>query len=177
MGESFFLSQSLTKKMRYVWTKSDHWGLSYEPAKFVRISARVSRALLARGLSWTLNMRSFSHTDRILLPHISFFASGPNLEKSSLPFFTENFSSSWKVTSTETDILSNFLNLSSWEVTKLQPYLPTNCLLCTRFICALSTNLARVARERKFPIFFRFRKRGGKWSKKILSEKWQRAFL
>ena len=60
-------------------------------------------------MSWTLNRRSFSHTDRILLPHISFFASGPNLEKSSLPFFTENFSSSWKVTSTETDILSNFL--------------------------------------------------------------------
>ena len=67
------------------------------------------RGLLARGMSWTLNRRSFSHTDRILLPHISFFSSGPNLEKSSLPFFTENFSSSWKVTSTETDILSNFL--------------------------------------------------------------------
>ena len=40
MAESFSLSQSQTKKIRYVGTKSDNWGLSYDLAKFVRISAR-----------------------------------------------------------------------------------------------------------------------------------------
>ena len=47
MVESFSLSQNLTKKIRYVGKKSDHWGLSYAPAKFVQISPSNSRATLA----------------------------------------------------------------------------------------------------------------------------------
>ena len=46
--------------------------------------ARVARELLARGFSRTLNSRSFSHNDRILLRHILFFPPGPDLEKWSL---------------------------------------------------------------------------------------------
>ena len=80
MEESFLFSQDQTQKKRYVGPKSDHYELSYEPPKFVR----TWRGLLARGLSWTLNMRSFSHTDRILLPHISFFPPGPYSEKRAL---------------------------------------------------------------------------------------------
>ena len=87
MEENFYLSQDQTQKKRYVGTKSDHWGLRYGPAKFVRIWW----GLLARGLIWTLNRRSFSHTDRILLQHISFLASGPDLNKSFSQLFTQNF--------------------------------------------------------------------------------------
>ena len=41
--KSFYLSQDQTQIKRYVGTKSDHWGLSYGPANFVRMSARVAR--------------------------------------------------------------------------------------------------------------------------------------
>ena len=56
-----------------------------------RQSSYESRELLARGLSGTLNRRSFSHTDRILLQHILFFAPGPDLNKSFSQLFAQNF--------------------------------------------------------------------------------------
>jgi len=48
MEESFYLSQDQTQKKRYVGTKSDHWGLRYGPAKFVRMSYLVPRTWAPR---------------------------------------------------------------------------------------------------------------------------------
>ena len=103
--ELFSLSEDQAEKIRYVEAKSDQYERSYVCLKFNSI---LSRATLARFVR-TLQARISAPSDQILLPHILFFASGSDLKKSSLPFFTEKFSSTWKVTSTETDILSNFL--------------------------------------------------------------------
>ena len=77
--------------------------------------ASNSRAILA-GFVRTLSARSSAPSYQILFQHILFFASCSDLTKSSLPFFTEKFSSTWKVASTETDILSNFLQRVSQAV-------------------------------------------------------------
>ena len=100
--EFFFLSEDQAEKMRYVEAKSDQYERSYVCLKFNTI---LSRATLARFVR-TLPARSSAPSDPILFQHILFFASASDLKKSSLPFFTEKFSSTWKVTSTETDILS-----------------------------------------------------------------------
>ena len=67
------------------------WAVSLKSSNESVASSRVCAGVLARGLSWTLNRRIFSHTDRILLQHISFLASGPNLNKSFSQLFTQNF--------------------------------------------------------------------------------------
>jgi len=89
-------------KIRSVWEKLRLFKVQLNPL------ASNSRATLARFVR-TLQAHISAPSDPILLRHILFFASGSDLKKSSLSFFTEKFSSTWKVTSTETDILSNFL--------------------------------------------------------------------
>ena len=89
-------------EIRSVWEKLRLFKVQLNPL------ASNSRATLARFVR-TLQAYISAPSDPILLPHILFFASGSDLKKSSLSFFTEKFSSTWKVTSTETDILSNFL--------------------------------------------------------------------
>ena len=89
-------------KIRSLWEKLRLFKVRLNPL------ASNSRATLARFVR-TLQAYISAPSDPILLPHILFFASGSDLKKSSLSFFTEKFSSTWKVTSTETDILSNFL--------------------------------------------------------------------
>ena len=87
--EFFFLSEDQAEKMRYVEAKSDQYERSYVCLKFNSI---LSRATLARFVR-TLQARSSAPSDQILFQHILFFASGSDLKKSSLPFFTEKFSS------------------------------------------------------------------------------------
>ena len=87
--EFFFLSEDQAEKMRYVEAKSDQYERSYVCLKFNSI---LSRAILARFVR-TLSARSSAPSDQILFQHILFFASGSDLKKSSLPFFTEKFSS------------------------------------------------------------------------------------
>ena len=89
-------------KIRSLWEKLRLFKVRLNPL------ASNSRATLARFVR-TLQAHISAPSDPILLPHILFFASGSDLKESSLPFFTEKFSSTRKVTSTETDILSNFL--------------------------------------------------------------------
>ena len=89
-------------KIRSLWEKLRLFKVRLNPL------ASNSRATLARFVR-TLQAYISAPSDPILLPHILFFASGSDLKESSLSFFTEKFSSTWKVTSTETDILSNFL--------------------------------------------------------------------
>ena len=56
----------------------------------LKFNSILSRATLARFVR-TLQARSSAPSDQILFQHISFFSSGSDLKKSSLPFFTENF--------------------------------------------------------------------------------------
>ena len=93
----------------------------------------------------TLKVRSSGPNNQILLQHILFFASGSDLKKSSLPFFTENFFSTRKLTSTETDILSNFLKRVSragwdWGFEKLTDSTQRLSILTCQF-CSCSDSL------------------------------------
>ena len=106
-------------KIRSLWEKLRLFKVRLNPL------ASNSRATLARFVR-TLQAYISAPSDPILLPHILFFASGSDLKKSSLSFFTEKFSSTWKVTSTETDILSNFLQRVSQAVSlRAQPGQPS----------------------------------------------------
>ena len=106
-------------KIRSVWEKLRLFKVQLNPL------ASNSRATLARFVR-TLQAHISAPSDPILLRHILFFASGSDLKESSLSFFTEKFSSTWKVTSTETDILSNFLQRVSQAVSlRAQPGQPS----------------------------------------------------
>jgi hypothetical protein len=106
-------------KIRSVWEKLRLFKVQLNPL------ASNSRATLARFVR-TLQAHISAPSDPILLRHILFFASGSDLKESSLSFFTEKFSSTWKVTSTETDILSNFLQRVSQAVSFIaQPGQPS----------------------------------------------------
>ena len=85
--EIISLSEDQAEKIRYVEAKSDQYERSYVCLKFNSI---LSRATLGRYVR-TLQARSSAPSDQILFQHISFFSSGSDLKKSSLPFFTENF--------------------------------------------------------------------------------------
>ena len=85
--EFISLSEDQAEKIRYVEAKSDQYERSYVCLKFKSI---LSRATLARFVR-TLPARSSAPSDPILFPHILFFSSGADLNKSFSELFTQNF--------------------------------------------------------------------------------------
>ena len=91
--EIISLSQDQTQKMRYMEAKSDQYERSYACLKFNSTLSRVTSEKPSPKFVRTLEARSSAPNDQILFKHISFFRPGSDLKKSSLPFFTEKFSS------------------------------------------------------------------------------------
>ena len=90
-GRELFFKSEPDEKNEICWNKIWSLGAELRADKVRTNLARIARELLARGLSRTLNSRSFSHNDRILLRHILFFAPGPHLNKSFSQLFAQNF--------------------------------------------------------------------------------------
>ena len=85
--EIISLSEDQAEKIRYVEAKSDQYERSYVCLKFNSILSRVTLARFVR----TLPARSSAPSDPILFPHILFFSSGADLNKSFSELFTQNF--------------------------------------------------------------------------------------
>ena len=113
--EIISLSEDQAEKIRYVEAKSDQYERSCACLKFNSILSRVTLARFVR----TLPARSSAPSDPILFPHILFFSSGADLNKSFSELFTQNFFWPFPPSFSKNGKKSEIGNQAVWELPRL----------------------------------------------------------